>query len=188
MRIVGGELRGRRLRAPRGAATRPTADRVRQAIFNILGAPPTGAAALDLYAGSGALGLEALSRGCARAVFVEQAAPALVALRENVGALGLADRARVVGGDVVRAAGRLLREGERFHWIFLDPPYAAAEMQRALGATGPLCAKDATVVAEHDVRNVPAEAVGSLRRSDQRRWGDTCVSFYEPSGAVEALP
>jgi 16S rRNA (guanine(966)-N(2))-methyltransferase RsmD len=178
VRIVGGELSGRRLRAPRGAATRPTADRVKEAIFNILGAPPEGARALDLYAGSGALGLEALSRGCQEAVLVERAAPALDALRANVEALGATSRVRVLREDAVRAVARLERAGERFQWIFIDPPYAGGEMARALVAVGSVCATDGTVVAEHDVRNQPDVSVGALARRDHRRYGDTCVSFY----------
>jgi len=178
VRIVGGELSGRRLRAPRGSSTRPTADRVREAIFNILGAPGLGARALDLYAGSGALGLEALSRGCTHAVLVERAEAALRVLRANIAALGLAARARVVAGDVVRATLGLARAGERFTWIFLDPPYAAGVMERALDAVGKVCAPDATVVAEHDTRHLPAPAVGPLRERDRRRYGDTCISFY----------
>jgi 16S rRNA (guanine(966)-N(2))-methyltransferase RsmD len=160
--------------------TRPTADRVKEAVFNILGAPPAGARALDLYAGSGALGLEALSRGCAETVFVERAAPALAALARNLAELGLAGRTRVLRDDAVRAASRLRKAGERFHWIFVDPPYATGEMARALAAVGPLCAPSATVVAEHDVRHVPDDSVGGLTRHDQRRYGDTEVSFYVP--------
>jgi len=178
VRIVGGELGGRPLRAPRGAATRPTADRVKEAMFNILGLPPPGARALDLYAGSGALGLEALSRGCVEAVFVEQARPALAALRKNIDSLGVEGRARVVESDAIRAVERLAREGDRFDWIFVDPPYAAGEMERALGAVSAVCRHGSTVVAEHDRRRSPAHAARKLMLRDQRRYGDTCVSFY----------
>jgi 16S rRNA (guanine966-N2)-methyltransferase len=178
VRIVGGELAGRRLRAPRGHSTRPTADRVKEAIFNILGPPPQDARALDLYAGSGALGLEALSRGISFAVLVERAEPALAALRDNVRALGLEPRCRIIKDDVTRAVRKLAQAGETFGWIFLDPPYAGGEMDRALGAAAAVCAQDVTVIAEHDVRNVPSRAVGGLTQRDTRRYGDTCVSFY----------
>ena len=183
MRIVGGEFGGRTLRAPRGERTRPTSDKVRQAVFNILGAPPPGARALDLYAGSGAMGLEALSRGCESAVLVEKAEPALVAMKENIAALALEARTRVVRDDAARATERLAKAGERFHWIFVDPPYAAGEMARALRAAGGVCAAESTVIAEHDVRHRPDDAVGALARRDERRWGDTCVSFYAFGGA-----
>jgi 16S rRNA (guanine(966)-N(2))-methyltransferase RsmD len=183
VRIVGGEFGGRTLRAPRGNATRPTSDKVRQAVFNILGTPPPGARALDLYAGSGAMGLEALSRGCESAVFVERAEAAERTLRENITALRVQARTRIVRDDASRATERLSREGERFHWIFVDPPYAADEMDRALRAAGGVCAEAATVIAEHDVRHRPGDAIGSLSRTDERRWGDTCVSFYALGGA-----
>jgi len=177
VRIVGGELGGRPLHAPRGAATRPTADRVKEAMFNILGRPPPGARALDLYAGSGALGLEALSRGCADAVFVEQARPALAALWANIESLEVGARARVLEADAVRAIERLARGGERFDWIFVDPPYAGGQMERALGAVSRVCRHDGTVVAEHACRHAPSPAASLLPR-DKRRYGDTCVSFY----------
>ena len=106
MRLTGGSDRGRRLRAPRGAQTRPTAAKVREAIFNILGPPPDGSV-LDLYAGTGALGLEALSRGARRAVFVERDHQALVVLRRNLRELGLEDRSSVVGAEVCAALRRL---------------------------------------------------------------------------------
>jgi 16S rRNA (guanine(966)-N(2))-methyltransferase RsmD len=188
VRIVGGELRGRRLRAPRGAATRPTADRVKEAIFNILGTPPEGAKALDLFAGSGALGLEALSRGCQSAVFVERAEPALAALRENIAQLRVDDRARVLRDDASHAARRLFRAGERFTWIFLDPPYAGGQMDHALSAVSQVCANDGTVIAEHDVRHEPKSEVGELSRHDHRRYGDTCVSFYARAATPGAEP
>jgi len=147
-------------------------------VFNILGPPPGGARALDLYAGSGALGLEALSRGCADAVFVEQAPPALAALRANIAALELEERARVVENDAVRAIERLARGGEQFDWIFVDPPYAAHEIDRALDVVPAVCKRDGTVIAEHDRRRAPALDHSPLLLRDQRRYGDTCVSFY----------
>ena len=147
-------------------------------MFNILGEPPAGARALDLYAGSGALGLESLSRGCADAVFVEKGRPALEALKRNIAALGVGERARVVETDAVRAIERLFRGGERFDWIFVDPPYAAGEMERALGAVSAVCKHQGTVIAEHDRRRAPSADARPLVLRDQRRYGDTCVSFY----------
>jgi 16S rRNA (guanine(966)-N(2))-methyltransferase RsmD len=185
VRIVGGELSGRRLRAPRGAATRPTSDRVKEALFNILGRPAAGARVLDLYAGSGALGLEALSRGCAEAVLIERAAPALTALRANISALGLAERARVIADDAARAVTRLVHSGERFDWIFADPPYAAGEQaERLLGQLAPLCAPEAVIAYEHAARTPAPERAPGLARYDERRWGDTCVTLYQPTPAA----
>ena len=180
MRIVAGSLGGRVLRAPPGSDTRPTSEKVREAVFNILGPPGDGALVLDLFAGSGALGLEALSRGAARAVFVEKARPTLATLRRNLSDLGAADRAEVVVGDALSYLAR--RPAQPFAWVFIDPPYRTDLARRALDALGgdaaALLAEDASIVVEHDRRNVPADAHGSLLRTDLRRYGDTEVSFY----------
>ena len=122
MRLTGGLDRGRRLIVPRGSRTRPTAAKVREAIFNILGPPP--GPVLDLYAGSGALGLEALSRGAPSAVFVERDGAALSALRRNLREAGVTDgRATVIGADVRSALRKLSTTDRQFSWVFLDPPY-----------------------------------------------------------------
>src|SRR3954469_21216042 len=127
MRLTGGNERGRRLKAPRGLRTRPTAAKVREAIFNILGPPPDGAV-LDLFAGTGALGMEALSRGAKRAVFVERDRNALSALRANLRELGVEGRSTVIGADVRTGLRRLAASvghvDDRFAWVFMDPPYA----------------------------------------------------------------
>jgi 16S rRNA (guanine(966)-N(2))-methyltransferase RsmD len=183
VRIIGGSAGGRRIRAPRGQATRPTADRVKEAIFNILGPPPEGARVLDLYAGAGALGLEALSRGAAAAVLVDEARAAVECVAANAAALGMTGRARVIRAPVRAALARLTAAGEPpFEWIFLDPPYAGDEAALALAALGGALAKlvapGATVVVEHDRRHAPADLHGALAREDRRRYGDTEVSFY----------
>jgi 16S rRNA (guanine(966)-N(2))-methyltransferase RsmD len=181
MRVTGGELRGRRLRAPRVGA-RPTADRVREALFARI--DPAGAAVLDLYAGSGALGIEALSRGAARVVFVERAARCAAVLRENLAALGLSARAEVVGADALAAVGRLAAEGRRFDLVLLDPPYASEEASRALErlARSELLPEGAMVVVESSRRRPPA-AVEGLERIDERRYGDTLVTRFRRAGA-----
>ena len=126
MRITGGQLRSRALKAPKGTSTRPTSDRVREALFSILGDECDGARVLDLYAGTGALGLEAISRGAVFAVFVERSKEALLALNANVRALGLENATRVVALPLERAARLLLAApaDERFDLVFADPPYA----------------------------------------------------------------
>ncbi|MBI5482414.1 MAG: 16S rRNA (guanine(966)-N(2))-methyltransferase RsmD [Deltaproteobacteria bacterium] len=185
MRIISGEARGRRLRAPRGAATRPTADRVREALFNILGSAE-GLAVLDLFAGTGALALEALSRGAAQAVLVDHAEAAVRVIRANVATLGYHDRARVLRSDVLRALRLLGKQGLRFDLIFVDPPYdgpAALATLACLG-DGSLLAPCALVVVEHDSRNRPLEQQGVLRLSQRRKYGQTEVSFYEAVGAA----
>lgn len=174
MRIVGGSLGGRVLRAPSGSATRPTSEKVREAIFNIL-PDVADADVLDLFAGSGALGIEALSRGARHATFVEQAKPALGVLRANLAALGLEDRATIVTGDAVAAAKRA--PDRLWRLVLVDPPYRSDLAVRAVTALAGL-APDGAVVIEHDRRNAPPDALGSLLRTDERRYGDTCVSFY----------
>ncbi len=173
MRVIAGELGGRRLRSARGAATRPTAERVREALFSMLG-PLDGAVVLDLFAGSGALGIEALSRGAAHATFVERSPPALAALRANLAALELDGRARVLGGDALSA---LRREG-KYDLVFIDPPYAvAATLAGPLsGALAGALRPGARVVSESD-RRAPLELALPLRR--ERRYGDTMIRIHE---------
>ena len=185
MRIVAGELGGRVLRAPHGAATRPTSEKVRQALFNILGPPGPDLHVLDLFAGSGALGLEALSRGAASATFVERARPALIALRGNLDTLAVGARARVAATDV---AGFLAAPGPgpAWSWIFADPPYAAGVVAATLAAL-PLArlAADAIVVVEHAHREPPPDRAGFLLRTDLRRYGDTSLSWYRVDPAPD---
>ena len=185
MRIVGGSLGGRVLRAPAGRATRPTSEKVREAMFGILekGTPSagglgdlTGAQVLDLFAGSGALGIEALSRGAAHATFVDSSKPALAILRDNLRALGLDDRATVLHGDAVALAARHVPP-EPWRLVLVDPPYRSDAAARAVAALGHL-APEAVIVIEHDRRNAPPEKLGSLLRTDERRYGDTMISFY----------
>jgi 16S rRNA (guanine966-N2)-methyltransferase len=188
VRVIAGSLGGRRLAAPAGHGTRPTSDRVREAIFNILGPPPEGARVLDLFAGAGGLGIEALSRGAAHAVFVDQAKAALRCLRDNLAALGLTAATRIVAGDARRALEDLDRAAAAdpaagFDWIFLDPPYASDLADAALvriGA-GALARPGAVVVVEHDRRVALDPARGVLELADARRYGDTAVSLYRRS-------
>ncbi|MEZ4365915.1 MAG: 16S rRNA (guanine(966)-N(2))-methyltransferase RsmD [Kofleriaceae bacterium] len=189
MRIVGGPLGGRRLRAPAGAATRPTSDKVREAIFQILGPPPADAHVLDLFAGSGALAAEALARGAASAELIDAARPAIAAIRANLTELGLLARARVVQGDALRVLAERRPEGPRWRWVFVDPPYQsdlAARALLALGAPHPALADDAIVVVEHDRRHQPPARVGCLLRTDHRRYGDTEVSFFHADPSAQA--
>ncbi len=177
MRIIAGEFRSRVLRAPKGMATRPTSDRLRETLFNVLGARVEGARFLDLYAGSGANGLEALSRGAREAVLVEQAAPALAAIRANAAALGLEARVRVEAAAVRRW---LLRGAGAFEIIFLDPPYAdAAAYTAVLEGVAGLLAEGGIVVAEH--RRVAAleQSYPGLKRTRVLEQGDAALSFFE---------
>lgn len=178
MRIVGGTLGGRVIRAPAGAATRPTSEKVREAIFSIL-PDMTGAHVLDPFAGSGGLGLEALSRGAAHATFFETAKPALAVVRANIAALEVGDRVTVVAGDAVQLAARHVPPAP-WRLVLVDPPYRSDLAVRAVLAIPPAhLAEDARIVIEHDRRNSPPDQLGSLLRQDQRRYGDTLVSFYK---------
>jgi 16S rRNA (guanine966-N2)-methyltransferase len=179
MRIIAGEFKGRRLASVKGRI-RPTSDKVREAIFSILGAAVAEARVLDLFAGTGALSLEALSRGAREAVLVEDQAAALEVLRRNLEALGVAERARVMPLPVQGALKKLAARGERFDLIFLDPPYGrglAAATLAALEASG-LLVPEAQVVAEHSHRETLPQRLGRLGLSDCRRYGDTQVAFY----------
>jgi 16S rRNA (guanine966-N2)-methyltransferase len=175
MRIIAGQWGGRRLVTPRGQRTRPTSDRVREALFSILG-PLDGARVLDLFAGSGALGLEALSRGAAHATFVERERAALRALRDNAADLG-AD-AEVVAADVTVFLRAARERGAQYDLIFLDPPYRdAAGLAQEL-SLAPLLADGARVVGESD-RRAPLEL--PLPLTDERRYGDTLIRIYTTS-------
>jgi 16S rRNA (guanine966-N2)-methyltransferase len=177
VRIVGGSLGGRVLRAPPGAQTRPTSEKVREAVFNILGSVE-GDHVLDLFAGSGGLGIEALSRGAAHATFVDAGKPALTAIRGNLRELGLDDRATVIASDAVATSARHLPNAP-WRLVFVDPPYRSDLAVRAvLALPRSSLAPGVVVVIEHDRRNAPPDALGSLVRTDQRRYGDTLISFF----------
>jgi 16S rRNA (guanine966-N2)-methyltransferase len=177
VRIVAGVHGGRRIAAPPGDTTRPTSDRVREALFSILG-PLHDARVLDLYAGSGALGLEALSRGASHAVLVEKDRRALTVLRANVEALGLGPQAAEVrAGDAGRVARTALDDAEAYDLVFLDPPYRlAAGLGAALGPVlAGLLAPGARVVTESDRR----DPMGlELPLTQERRYGDTLIRIH----------
>jgi 16S rRNA (guanine966-N2)-methyltransferase len=178
MRVIAGSWGGRRLLAPRGDVTRPTADRVREALFSVLGSPD-GLVVLDLFAGAGTLGIEALSRGAARAVFVERAAGALAALRANLEEVGAPGSAVEVRRAPAHAALRAAAErGETYDLVFIDPPYrqAASVGERLEGALRGVLAPGARVVCESD-RRVPLEFGLPLRF--ERRYGDTLIRIYQ---------
>jgi 16S rRNA (guanine(966)-N(2))-methyltransferase RsmD len=210
MRIIAGSLRSRALVAPPGLATRPTSDRLRETLFNVL-APRIGCVSfLDLYAGSGAVGIEALSRGAATVTFVERAPAALKVLRDNLAKLGLAAGFRIhpgsVGAFLRRAAGadpKPERFEAREHYeevfnrechevVFLDPPYDAAPEYAATlgllgGASAGLLAPGALVIAEHRRKERLEDIYGSLKRTRLLEQGDASLSFYAvgPIAAAE---
>jgi 16S rRNA (guanine(966)-N(2))-methyltransferase RsmD len=176
VRVVGGRLGGRPLVAPRGRATRPTPERVREALFSIL-VSVEGERVLDLFAGSGALALEALSRGAASAVLVDSSDAAIGAIRRNLDALGLV--AEVRRQSVLAFLGRARADARQYDLVFLDPPYRhASALDRELSvALAPVFAPAARVVAESDWRS-PLEL--DLALHDERRYGDTLIRIYGP--------
>ncbi|PYN76657.1 MAG: 16S rRNA (guanine(966)-N(2))-methyltransferase RsmD [Candidatus Rokuibacteriota bacterium] len=184
MRVIAGALKGRRLVTPRGATTRPTADQVRIALMDALGPRLPDARVLDLFAGAGGVGLEALSRGAAHATFVERDARAVAALEENIRTLGVESRARVVRGDVGRQLARLEAEGRRFEIAFLDAPYATDAGERALQAlgAGELAVPGGLVIAQHLTKRRPAGEYGGLRTFRDRRFGETTLTFFRAEG------
>jgi 16S rRNA (guanine966-N2)-methyltransferase len=195
VRVVAGNLRGRPILAPEGEGTRPTADRARQAVFNILEHAPWsdglgGRRVLDLFAGSGAMGLEALSRGAAACVFVDNSEPAVAAIRANVSAFGLGDRARVVKRDAATLGQRAPTE-QPFDLAFLDPPYRSGLGERALAALldGGWLAADALIVLERGATEPPVDPP-SFERIDERRYGAAAISLLRPAspGGLRSQP
>lgn len=177
MRVIAGRYGGRKLRAPRGGTTRPTSARVREALFAMLG-DVAGARVLDLYAGTGALGIEALSRGAAGAVFVERDPAALAALAANLAALGLGgERALIRREDAAQALARAQKRKETYDLILIDPPYGRAlELGPRLDAAlGELLAPEARVVLESDRR---APLALELALEKERRYGDTTIAIH----------
>jgi 16S rRNA (guanine966-N2)-methyltransferase len=176
--VIAGSYGGRRLHAPRGRATRPTSERVREALFASLG-ELGGEVVLDLFAGTGALAIEALSRGAARAVLVERDARALAALRANLTALGIGeDTAEVRRGEALRALRTARERSETYDLIFVDPPYSHAGVlgRELVAALPPLLAPRARVVVESDRRSQPLEL--GLQIELQRRYGDTVITIH----------
>jgi 16S rRNA (guanine966-N2)-methyltransferase len=176
IRVIAGTLRRRTLKTPEGRGTRPTAGRVREALFSILG-DLSDLAVLDLYAGSGALGIEALSRGASRALFVESDRAALACIRDNIAALGLGDRAKVLPARVERTSAARLAEGGAFDLVLCDPPWS--EVDDAAAAIPPLIlafAEGVRVVLEHPARKEPS--LSGFVCDDRRQWGDTGVSLF----------
>ena len=179
MRIVAGIYGGRVLSAPRGNQTRPTSDKVREAVFNILGEPPV--RVLDLFAGSGLLGLEALSRGAQSAHFVDSSKMACRQIQRNIDSLAVNNAARVLCFPVEKALPRL---DSTFGWLFLDPPYAKGLVEKtllSLSQTQPsLVEAGGTIVAEHETKLAMPTSIGQFDRVDRRKYGDTSVSFFNP--------
>jgi 16S rRNA (guanine(966)-N(2))-methyltransferase RsmD len=181
MRVIAGEFRSRRLQSMPGDEVRPTSDRLRETLFNILGALVEGAVFVDAYAGTGAVGIEALSRGARQAVFIEKNRKAANLIQTNLAALGIENRARVIVGPAPLYLGGLSAD-----IVFLDPPYPKEhEYRAALEALG--AAMPGLVVVQHSKRFEPANEYGALRRTRAVKQSDNVLSFFKPT-VLEAQP
>lgn len=175
MRVIAGALKGRRLDAPDWPGLRPTSDRLRETLFNVLAPRIRDARVLDGYAGTGAVGIEALSRGASHVTFIEQDGRAQALIERNLGRCGVEDRYAIIRAGFTDAVGRL---HEPFDVLFLDPPYGAADLAAALAGAAPLVGPEALLVIEHAKRDAAPEAVAGVGRIRQIVQGDSVLSFF----------
>src|SRR5262245_14391995 len=181
MRVIGGAARGRRLKVPKGHAVRPTAARVKEALFNILSHDFSGMRVLDLFAGSGNVSIEALSRGAAMAILIEESPRSAAVIRDNLSRLQLSERAQVWIAPVARSLKKLAKSGESFDLIFLDPPYDKGLVATSLKklAHCDLLSSSGCVVVEHSAREEVKSRYDALVLNEQRRYGDTLLTFFK---------
>ncbi len=185
MRIIAGRLRGRRLASPTWQGLRPTSDRLRETLFNVLGSRVEGARVLDLCAGTGAVGLEALSRGAAHVTIVDVDARACRLAAANLATCGVQDGCAIVRSSVDDAAAQLRT---RFDIVFLDPPYYVPDLARFVAAAADLVAPGGLLVVEHGRARDAGAAAGRLHRTRELRSGDSTLSFYRsPDGSDEPV-
>jgi 16S rRNA (guanine966-N2)-methyltransferase len=180
LRVIAGSAKGRALKAVPGMNTRPTTDKVKEAIFSMIGPYFDGGWALDLFAGTGGLGIEALSRGAERAVFVDMERTSIDVVRHNVAAAGFADRAEIYRNEAGRAVKVLAKRGTAFRYIFLDPPYRMKEMDSLMLqlAEYGLAEPGAVVVVEHDAEHTYPVNAGDFEQIKRAQYGDTAVTVY----------
>ncbi|WP_209125483.1 16S rRNA (guanine(966)-N(2))-methyltransferase RsmD [Alkalihalobacillus sp. BA299] len=180
MRVISGEKKGQPLKAVPGTTTRPTTDKVKESIFNIIGPYFNGGLVLDLYGGSGNLGIEALSRGVEKAIFVDQNRKAVDVIKENLNLCSFLDRAEVYRNDAKRALKALIKRELSFTYIFLDPPYAEQKIESEISIIHDfyLLEKGGTIIAEHDASIQLAETIGAFSCKRREVYGDTAISFY----------
>jgi 16S rRNA (guanine(966)-N(2))-methyltransferase RsmD len=179
VRIVAGTLKGRRIDAPTWEGLRPTSDRLRETLFNVLAPRIEGARVLDGFAGTGAVGIEALSRGAAHVTFIERDSRAIALIKSNLERCGITDRYAIIR---VRFAGTARRpDGRSFDIIFLDPPYGGRELIEAIEAAAPLVEPRTLLVVEHARRDPAPESIGTLVRTRELTSGDSALAFYSQS-------
>lgn len=184
MRVISGRFKGRRLATVGGLDVRPTSDRLRETLFNILAPHVEGSRFLDICAGSGAVGIEALSRGAAHTVFIERSRRACAAIKQNLAALAITGEATVINRDAVAALDQLSGEGREFDIAFFDPPYSSEVYEKvlALMGAGGLLAADAILVVEHRAKTPPRQEFGRLRVYRQVKQGESALAFYSAEG------
>lgn len=184
MRVIAGKYRSRRLAAPEGMQTRPTSDRLRETLFNVIASGVADSVWLDLFAGTGAVGIEALSRGARTVYFVEAAARAARTIRENLASLGIEEGFEVIEREAGTALRMLDSQAALCDFCFLDPPYRKmGDYEQVLGflSQSRILKPETLVIAEHDKHFDPGEAFGALRRGRILRQGDAVLSFYRRS-------
>ena len=184
MRITGGIYRGRKLSSPKGLVLRPTLDRVREALFNILASRVHGANFLDCFGGTGAVGLEAISRGAARVVIIEENRKFAAMIQRN--ATALEAEPTLICADFFKSTAKLHADYLPFEIAFVDPPYLSGVQEQVLESLSErnLISEDGVVIVEHDKRKPIADHVADLVRVDERAYGETVLSFYEPGKSI----
>lgn len=183
MRVIGGSSRGRRLHTPRGLSVRPTSDKVKEALFNILAGmlgPLDECVVLDIFAGTGNLGIEALSRGAKSAVFIDSSRDSTAIISKNLSLTGFTDRSRVILKDFSHALGKLESAGDVFQLIIIDPPYQKGLTEKCLELLqkSSIIDERTVVIAEFSSREEIADCHGSLQQIDKRVYGDTALAFF----------
>lgn len=180
MRIIAGEAKGKPLKSIPGKATRPTSDRVKESVFSIIQPLLIDSRILDLFAGTGSLGFEALSRGADKVIFVENSREAIKVIKENSGALGYGNMIQIIKKDAVRALTELAKHGILFDIIFMDPPYGKGyeELVLAKISQAELLHNNGIIVVEHEATLLPPNRVETLYCFDRRKYGGTGISFY----------
>ncbi|CAM3694741.1 16S rRNA (guanine(966)-N(2))-methyltransferase RsmD [Mesobacillus zeae] len=180
MRVVSGDLKGRGLKAVPGNSTRPTTDKVKESLFNIIGPYFSGGTGLDLFAGSGGLGIEGLSRGLEKVIFVDLDGKAIATINENIKLCGLEDRSEVYRNDAARALKALKKRDIAFDYVFLDPPYKKQQLIRLMEMmdNASLVAEGGVIVCEHASDISLPEMVGSMKQSRHEEYGIIGITIY----------
>jgi 16S rRNA (guanine966-N2)-methyltransferase len=180
LRIISGEFRGRKLEKLEGMDIRPTTDRVKESLFNMLGARLFDCAFLDLFAGTGGIGIEAYSRGASKIVFIDESSKSIKVLKSNLEMLMLLDKVEVYNTDYINAINKLALDNRKFDIIFIDPPYLKGFAQNALIHINDnnLINENGIIVIEHDIQDKMPESVGNLNLQRQKKYGNTMLSFF----------